>query len=164
MTPVNPNAIIILSFDFGMKHIGLAIGQMLTKTANPLITLSAHDGIPNWAEIENIIHDWHPSVLIVGIPLNMDDTEQPMTFCAKRFVRSLHERFRLPIHTVDERLSTWEAKKRIKKSGSEALKTIKGIKSTRERTRTSKSKKAIGDLNAMAAAILLEQWMNDNPT
>lgn len=132
----------ILAFDFGLKHIGVAIGQSLTKTARPLITLPAKDGIPQWETIKTLMKTWKPESFVVGIPLHNDDPTQPITRAATRFANRLKERFRLPVYTVDERLSTWEAKRRL------------GIKKDVKNDKT-----AIAELNAMAACVLLEQWL-----
>lgn len=105
----------VLGFDFGMKYIGVAVGQTLTGTATPLTTINAKDGIPNWSEIVELIEKWRADAIIVGIPLNMDGTEQAITLCAKRFANRLHAHTKLPIHQVDERLSTFEAKNRVLK-------------------------------------------------
>ena len=135
-----------LGFDFGMKYIGVAIGQKVTRTASPLTTLTATDGIPAWAEVMEIITTWHPCQLIVGLPLNMDGSEQPITFCARRFANRLKARYDLPVAFVDERLTTWEAKQRL---GRCALYVDNPTKKTLER------------LNAAAAVVLLEQWIDE---
>jgi len=135
---------IYIAFDFGMKYIGTAVGQGLTQSASPLITLKAQDGIPAWPEIATLLESFRPQALIVGIPVNMDGREQNITYCARAFVRRLTVKFALPIYTVDERLSSWAAKQRL---------NIKNPKKPRD----------IAQLNAMAAVILLEQWLLDNP-
>ena len=135
---------IILGFDFGMKSIGTAIGQAITRTATPLKTLTAKDGIPNWDEIKTLIIEWRPRALIVGIPLNMDGTEQPLTVLARRFMNRLKARYQLPVYAVDERLTTWEAK---------------SYASTREKGMNSK-KPSKSKSHAIAAAIIVEQWFN----
>ena len=75
----------LLGFDYGLKNIGVAVGQDLTQTANPLTVIKARDGIPNWDDIEALITEWQPKLLIVGLPLNMDGTEQQMTTAARKF-------------------------------------------------------------------------------
>jgi putative Holliday junction resolvase len=100
---------VALGFDFGLSHIGVAVGQEVTHTANPLITLKAHDGKPNWDQVTKLIEQWHPDLLIVGLPLNMDQSEQPLTHAARRFGNRLHGRYGLPVEWIDERLSTVEA-------------------------------------------------------
>ena len=66
----------LLGFDFGMKNIGIAVGQELTRTANPLTAIKARDGIPDWELIARLLQEWQPALLVVGLPLNMDGTEQ----------------------------------------------------------------------------------------
>ncbi|BAW79515.1 Holliday junction resolvase YqgF [Candidatus Nitrosoglobus terrae] len=105
--PAKPR--VVLGFDFGLSYIGVAVGQEITYTANPLITLKAHDGKPNWDQVTQLIEQWHPDLLIVGLPLNMDQSEQPLTHAARRFGNRLHGRYGLPVEWVDERLSTVEA-------------------------------------------------------
>jgi len=99
----------VLGFDFGMKKTGVAIGQMITKTASPLTLLKAQDGAPRWSVIQALIDEWQPQLLIVGYPLHMDGAEQPMTKAAKRFGNRLNGRFGLPVIWVDERLTSHEA-------------------------------------------------------
>jgi putative Holliday junction resolvase len=99
----------LLGFDYGTKHIGVAVGQELTATSTPLATLSSHNETPAWDAITRLIEEWRPAALVVGIPLNLDGTEQPMTQAARRFARRLEGRYRLPVHLADERLSTVEA-------------------------------------------------------
>jgi putative Holliday junction resolvase len=100
-----------LGFDYGTKHLGVAVGQTVTGTATPLTTLAVRDGKPDFDRIEALIKEWQPSVLVVGEPLNMDGSEQIMTVKARRFARQLAGRFRLPVETADERLSTVEARR-----------------------------------------------------
>ena len=102
--------ITVLGFDFGLRRIGVAVGQSITQTANPLTILNAREGIPDWAEIGALINEWKPDVLIVGHPLNMDDTDNDITVRARRFGNRLHGRFGLKVHMVDERLSTVAAR------------------------------------------------------
>jgi putative Holliday junction resolvase len=100
----------VLAFDFGTKSIGVAIGQEVTGTAAPLPALKARDGIPEWPLIEKLYEDWQPNIVVVGLPLNMDGTEQEMTQRAKKFANRLHGRFKVKVDTYDERLTTTDAK------------------------------------------------------
>lgn len=102
-----------IAFDYGLKSIGVAVGQMITGTASPLSALKAVDGIPQWQIIGDIFEEWQPSKLLVGLPLNMDGTEQEITQRARKFANRLHGRFGLPVYTHDERLSTVDAKARL---------------------------------------------------
>jgi putative Holliday junction resolvase len=99
----------LLGFDYGTKHIGVAVGQELTATSTPLATLASRNENPDWAAITRLIEEWRPAALVVGVPLNLDGTEQAMTLAARRFARRLEGRYHLPVHLADERLSTVEA-------------------------------------------------------
>lgn len=99
----------LLGFDFGTKRIGIAIAQEITGTANPLTTITAVKHKPDWDSISKIIKEWQPDLLIVGLPLHMDGTEQAMTQAARRFSNQLNGRYQIPIALMDERLSSNEA-------------------------------------------------------
>jgi putative Holliday junction resolvase len=107
----------LLAFDFGLKRIGVAVGQTQTRSASRLTTVSVKREHPDWTAIAKLIEIWTPDALVVGLPLNMDGSEQEMTLRAKRFGRQLEGRFGLPVHLVDERLTTREAKSRLKLEG-----------------------------------------------
>ncbi|MCX4192471.1 Holliday junction resolvase RuvX [Methylophaga sp. OBS1] len=131
----------ILGFDFGMKNIGIAVGQELTRTANPLTAIKARDGIPDWDQIAKLLSEWQPALLIVGLPLNMDGTEQEMTAAARRFGNRLHGRFQLPVEWQDERLSTYEALDHL------------GIRSKMDSRQRS-------DVDQLSAQLILQSWLN----
>ena len=99
-----------LAFDFGLVKIGVAAGQSLLGTAQALAPLKARDGAPQWEQVEALLKEWKPQVLVVGLPLNMDDTDNDITVRARRFANGLTGRFNLPHVLWDERLSTREAK------------------------------------------------------
>ena len=107
----------VLSFDFGMKSIGVAVGQEITGTASPLRALKARDGIPDWAAIQTLIDEWAPQLLVVGLPLNMDGSWQRLTYAANKFGYRLHAKFKLPVETCDERLTTVDAKATLFEQG-----------------------------------------------
>lgn len=100
----------LLAFDFGTKSIGVAIGQRVTATARPLNAIKAQNGYPDWTIIERLLKEWQPDDVIVGLPLNMDGTEQPLTARARTFANRLHGRFGIKVTLHDERLSTVEAR------------------------------------------------------
>ena len=100
----------LLAFDFGTKSIGVAVGQRITGTARPLTALKANDGTPDWNLIERLLKEWQPDDVIVGLPLNMDGTEQPLTARARKFANKIHGRFGVSVKLHDERLSTVEAR------------------------------------------------------
>lgn len=131
---------IVLGFDFGTKKIGVAVGQTVTKTGNPLGLLRANQGEPRWESIQKLIDEWQPVALVVGIPLNMDGTRQPVTNLAERFAKQLEARFNLPVFGVDERLTTVEARDRVFQEQG-----YKGLQKTA--------------MDAVAAKIILEAWL-----
>ena len=103
----------LLGFDFGTKSIGVATGQMITATAQPIAAIKANDGIPDWSVVGKVIEEWKPDLVVVGLPLNMDGTKQPITQRAKKFANRLNGRFGVKIAMQDERLTTASAKEFI---------------------------------------------------
>ncbi|MDJ0861433.1 MAG: Holliday junction resolvase RuvX [Gammaproteobacteria bacterium] len=108
---------VLLAFDFGAKRIGVAVGQSVTASARPLRTVRVSGRRPDWAAITDLVRTWQPTCLVVGLPLNMDGTEQETTHYARRFGRQLEARYHLPVHWVDERLSSVEAQNRLRTQG-----------------------------------------------
>lgn len=100
----------VLAFDYGLKHIGTAVGQSLIGSANPEIIIRARDGKPDWSQVEKLLREWQPDVIVVGLPLNMDGTDSPMSERARKFSRQLKERARKPVFLIDERLTSFAAK------------------------------------------------------
>ena len=108
----------LIAFDFGERRIGAAVGQTVTRTATPLETIPVRGATPDWNAIDRLVDTWKPGAFVVGLPLNMDGTDQWITARARRFAGRLHARSGLPVHLVDERLSTREAWTRLIESGS----------------------------------------------
>ena len=133
---------IALGFDFGRRRIGVAVGDAITGSAQPLCVLLTHP--PHWDAIARLIVEWRPDTLVVGVPYHADDTTSTMTDAALRFSRQLHGRFRLPVATIDERLSSWEAEQHQVKSAG-------------------RRRKNHAHLDAQAAAVILESWFNQSP-
>jgi len=129
----------LLGFDYGPAKIGVAVGQTLTGTATPLTTLRAVKQRPDWAAIGRLIESWRPDRLVVGLPLNMDDSEAPVAAGARRFARQLEGRYRLPVALVDERLTSRGAR--------EAAGGRPG---------------RIEELDALAAKLILETWLSEH--
>lgn len=100
----------VLAFDFGLKHVGIATGQTITQTATPLTTLKAVNGKLRWQEIEELISAWQPVCLLVGLPLNMDDSESRMSGRARQFGDLLRRKSGLKVEMVDERLTSYAAR------------------------------------------------------
>jgi putative holliday junction resolvase len=97
---------VVLAFDFGVRRIGVAIGNSVTHEARPLATVAAAGSVGPWAAIGKLIDDWQPARLVVGVPLHPDGTPHEMTARCERFARQLEGRFRLPVERVDERYSS----------------------------------------------------------
>jgi putative Holliday junction resolvase len=106
---VTPEQGLFLGFDFGKRRIGVAVGQNVTRSARGLCTLHCVAQRPDWRAIGDLIRSWRPSALVVGLPLSIEGTEHPMTRAARRFGNQLAGRYQLPVHWVDERLSSVEA-------------------------------------------------------
>ncbi|MDB2339198.1 Holliday junction resolvase RuvX [Gammaproteobacteria bacterium] len=101
----------ILAFDFGTQHIGVAVGQTITKTSSPLTILNvAREGKEIWNIISNLIDEWKPDRLLVGKPLNMDGTPSDMMKKVDPFFQKLQKISNIPCELVDERLTSFEAK------------------------------------------------------
>jgi len=103
--PAQPST--FLAFDYGAKRVGVASGNSLTRSAQPLKTLSL-EGDARFAAIGDLIREWQPDALVVGVPYHPDGAPHDNTRRAQRFARQLHGRFRLPVHEVDERYTTPE--------------------------------------------------------
>lgn len=134
----------LLGFDYGLRRIGVAVGQPVTGTASPLPALHARDGAPDWSAITRLVEEWQPAAIVVGVPYNMDDSRQEMTDRAERFSRQLHGRLKIPVHQVDERLSSREAEDRLR--------------TARQQGRRGRITKA--EIDSAAACVLLETWLN----
>lgn len=113
-----------LGFDYGLRRIGVAAGQGLTRTATALATVAARDGKPDWDAIGRLIGEWRPEALVVGLPRHMDGSEHPLAARVRRFGNQLHGRYRLPVHYVDERLSSREAETLLKGQGGRGKEAI----------------------------------------
>ena len=131
----------VLAFDFGLKRIGVAVGQGVTATASPLTSLKAVNQKTDWEGIARLLAEWRPDRLVVGLPLNMDGSEQELTRAARRFSRRLEGRFHLPVELVDERLSSVEARSRM-------------AGETRDWRRAEQA----GEVDRRAAQVILETW------
>jgi putative Holliday junction resolvase len=138
---------VYLGFDFGMRRIGVAVGEPLTGSARPLTTLQARDGQPDWTAVETLLSQWQPVALVVGIPRHADGTAAEMTAPAERFARRLHGRFGRPVHTIDEQLSSQAAEHMLAAKGQGGR-------------RLAKNKEKI---DQVAAAVILETWLAERP-
>jgi len=133
----------VIGFDFGIRHIGVAVGQTISISTEPCQSLSARQGIPHWEKIVALLKTWQPDALIVGVPLYLDGKEHKITRAARHFLNELTARFPLPVYSAEERLTSVEARARLFEQG--------GYKSL--------SKQAI---DGLAACLILEGWLNEH--
>ncbi|MCU4364523.1 Holliday junction resolvase RuvX [Acinetobacter variabilis] len=138
MPDVNaPNT--IMAFDFGTQKMGMAVGQSLIESANPLPLFPMKDGIPNWDELLKIVKSHQPGLFLVGLPLNMDDSESELSTRARKFARRLRHQTNIETLMVDERLTTREARDELDHYQAQG-----------------RGKKLSAD--SIAAALLIESW------
>ena len=130
----------VLGFDYGAKRIGIAVGQTLTASATPLLTLTNVNNKPDWQSIEKLLHEWNPEALVVGLPYLLDGKPSDMTLRADKFSRRLHGRFGLPVFTISETLSSFEAEDQLKQN--------KKI-----------DKQNKHEIDKLAAALITETWL-----
>ncbi len=107
----------VLAFDFGLKRIGVAVGDWETRTAHPLETIAEEINDRRFARIAALIAEWRPVDLVVGLPMSLDGEEHELSRRCRRFANQLHGRFGLAAHLVDERLTSVEAEGRLREMG-----------------------------------------------
>ena len=130
----------VLAFDFGLKQIGIAFGQTITNQSTGIKIKKAKNGIPNWDEIKIIVEEWNPDILIVGLPIHMDNAESEMSALARNFAKILKSLSHINVKMVDERLSSREAKNKAREA-SKSLDTTK--------------------TDHIAAALILQSFLNN---
>ncbi|MEN3979664.1 Holliday junction resolvase RuvX [Acinetobacter sp. CWB-B33] len=129
----------IMAFDFGTQKMGMAVGQSMIESANPLALFPMKDGIPNWDELLKIIQQYQPNLFLVGLPLNMDDTESELSARSRKFARRLRHQTNIETLMVDERLTTREARGELEHYQAQG-----------------RGKKLAAD--SIAAALFIESW------
>jgi putative Holliday junction resolvase len=130
---------VIMAFDFGLRNIGLAIGQEITRTAHTFYSVKAENGTPRWMVLDEIVNEWEPQLFVVGDPLNMDGSISKIKEKSDNFARKISSRYSIGYELMDERLSTKEATERLKKSGAEF-------------------KESMADKHSLSAQVILEDW------
>jgi putative Holliday junction resolvase len=138
---------IVVSFDFGLKRIGIASGDTLTRTARPLATVDHHDSGPDWAAIDRHLRALGPDLLVVGTPYNEDGSPGQLAPRADAFARELGERSGLPVDRIDERYSSTAAQSLLREQ-----------RASGQRRR----QLAKGDIDSAAAAVMLASWLEQN--
>jgi putative holliday junction resolvase len=137
---------IILAFDFGLRRIGVACGDTVSRNASPLDAVPAGPNGPRWEVIASLLHEWQPSLAVIGLPYNVDGSDSDMTRAARGFAAELERRFLLKIAMIDERYSSLEAEARLKAARESGLKKRRVVKA---------------DLDAAAACVILERWFTE---
>lgn len=125
----------LLGFDFGTQRIGIAVGQSITGTATALCTINSSHGKPDWDRITELIEHWQPDALVVGLPLHDDGSYSDISKAARKFAQQLEGRYRLPVHPMDERLSSHAARQHMKRTAGKQ------------------------EVDAVAAMIILQNWL-----
>ena len=106
-----------MAFDFGLRQIGVAVGNCELRSTQPLAIIRAREGVPDWSRLEQVVKEWQPDLLVVGDPLNMDGSDSELCRRARKFANRLHGRLGLPVELVDERLTSFEAKQLSREQG-----------------------------------------------
>ncbi|SMG67142.1 Resolvase, holliday junction-type, YqgF-like [methanotrophic bacterial endosymbiont of Bathymodiolus sp.] len=135
-----------LGFDFGNKKIGTAVGQLMTKTASPLETIRSLNQVPNWDKIAQLIKEWQPEGLVVGVSRQADGSDNPITPRMLKFCRQLNGRYNLPVFQVDEALSTFEAKQMLYDDVQVSASKLWAVQ------------------DQLAAQLILQSWLNQQQT
>lgn len=135
----------LLAFDYGLKNIGVAVGQEVSESATPLTMLRSEQG-DDWRGIGQIIDQWQPHLLLVGLPLTEDGESQSMTEKSKRFGRRLHGRFGLPVFWIEEAFTSSSAR------------SLRSDMSHRQRQKKKHS------TDALAASMILQSWFQSDPS
>ncbi|MEP6938976.1 MAG: Holliday junction resolvase RuvX [Rudaea sp.] len=137
----------VIGFDYGARRIGVALGNRISSSARALDVVDNGSGGPDWRRVGALVREWRPDALIVGLPLTLDSAEQHTSHAARAFAAELHARERLPVALVDERLSSREAAQRF----------------AARRASGSARRKDAATLDAIAAEVIVEQWLRDTP-
>ena len=132
----------VIAIDYGLRNMGVAVGNTVSRTAQPLTIVGARDGVPDWSALAKLIEEWQPNRVIVGHPLNMDGSESDISRRVMKFARQIEGRYQISVTLVDERLSSREAKAAALASGHDGDFAAKPI-------------------DDEAAAIILTTWLNE---
>lgn len=127
----------ILSFDFGTKKIGVAVGQTKTRTSSPLEVIFNKNNVTNWSKIHSIVEEWRPELILVGKPLNMDGTDSDIMKTVNIFFKKLNKITNIPCEYVDERLTSFEVRQNLLETKTDLV-------------------------DAHAAKILIDHWLSEN--
>ena len=130
-----------LGFDYGTRQIGVAVGGEHSGLAQPAATVDVRGADPDWDALDGLVRTWQPDALVIGLPLNMDGTETRLAPAARGFGNRLRSRYNLPVHLVDERLTSRAARELL-------------AGASRQRVRR--------EINAVAAQQILQTFLDDH--
>lgn len=141
--PVTQKYRTVLAFDFGLRRIGVAVGQSLLQTVQPLTAVRSKKGTPDWSTIEKLQQEWHADCFVIGLPLNKDGSDNATTTATRKFADEMKKRFRVNVFFADERYSSISAENHLKQQ-----------RQCGERKQTVKKE----DIDKVAAAVILQDW------
>lgn len=136
----------IIAFDYGQARIGTSVGNSITATAAPLITIAATTKAQRWQAIDELLNEWQPVRLVLGLPVSAADDAPELLREINNFGKQLQKRYDLPVNFVDESYSSVEANKRLKHQ--------------RQQGRRKKLNKQ--EIDQQAAVIILERWLEES--
>ena len=137
---------VIVAFDFGLKRTGVAVGNTLTGSATPECTLISKDQQPDWDGITKLFKDWKPAKIVVGMPTELDGSENPLAKSVQRFCNQIEGRYNIEVEQENEQFTSIEAARRLKQ-----------LRQSGRKKKISKD-----EVDKIAAAIILENWMQKN--
>lgn len=137
---------VVIAFDFGLKRTGVAVGNTITGSATPECTLISKDDKPNWDGISKLFEEWRPTQIVVGMPTELDGNENPIKPRIDRFCNQIQGRYNIPVDQENEQFTSIEAAQRLKQ-----------LRQSGRKQKVSKD-----EVDKIAAAIILENWMQKN--
>ncbi len=137
---------IVIAFDFGLKRTGVAVGNTVTGSATPECTFGSKDEQPDWDGITKLFKEWHPSQIVVGMPIELDGSENPLKKRVDRFCNQIQGRYNIAVDQENEQFTSIEAAQRLKQ-----------LRQSGRKQKVSKD-----EVDKIAAAIILENWMQRN--
>ena len=140
---MNLDTRVILAFDFGLKHIGVAVGQEITNTSQTFFSLVAKNGEPDWNKLDSLIDEWKPKLFVIGNPLNMDGSDSEIKKKSDKFSDLINKRYNIPVELIDERLTSREARDRRQEENYNSISSAR-------------------DIHQVSAQIILENWFSEN--
>lgn len=137
---------VVIAFDFGLKRTGVAVGNTVIGSATPECTLTSNDELPDWEGISKLFKEWQPSQIVVGMPIELDGTENPLKKRIDRFCNQIQGRYNIDVDQENEQFTSIEAAQRLKQ-----------LRQSGRKQKVSKD-----EVDKIAAAIILENWMQRN--